>query len=193
MGQNSSERKPLLPKIHGRRGSQDPESPSPTGSHTYGRALPELMRDNDDDLATASKRAAWKIPAALIFLGLFMMLFVLFDIGLEQRKRKAAPPLGLPIKVQKRWGQYSPYLPAGKYKPPPSSCVINQVNIVSLFFVCVFIIFLHPSILTNPQRPSCTCNKAFREVFTTDTAYSSNATVRDTQITMMTTTRQWIA
>lgn len=44
----------------------------------------------------------------------------------------AVPTLGVPVKIQKRWGQYSPYRPAGKYVQPPKGCVIDQVNIVRL-------------------------------------------------------------
>ena len=42
----------------------------------------------------------------------------------------ALPELGVPEKIQRRWGQYSPYYPAGEYVPPPDGCVIDQVNIV---------------------------------------------------------------
>ncbi|THG97873.1 hypothetical protein EW026_g4210 [Hermanssonia centrifuga] len=38
--------------------------------------------------------------------------------------------LYLAEKIQRQWGQYSPYFPAGKYIPPPSSCSITQVNIL---------------------------------------------------------------
>ncbi|GJE84780.1 histidine phosphatase family protein [Phanerochaete sordida] len=40
------------------------------------------------------------------------------------------PVLDLPEKIQRRWGQYSPYYPAGEYVPPPVGCVIDQVNIL---------------------------------------------------------------
>ncbi|KAF7795764.1 hypothetical protein EIP86_006931 [Pleurotus ostreatoroseus] len=41
-----------------------------------------------------------------------------------------APPLGFPERIQRRWGQYSPYFPAGDYVPPPTGCEITQVNIL---------------------------------------------------------------
>lgn len=44
-----------------------------------------------------------------------------------------SPELGLPKKIQRRWGQYSPYYPAGEYVPPPVGCTIDQVNIVCRF------------------------------------------------------------
>jgi len=31
----------------------------------------------------------------------------------------------------KLWAQYSPYTPAGSYKPPPQGCSVEQVNLVS--------------------------------------------------------------
>ena len=139
MTTRASERKPLLPQVLERQpapgGTPERNSTSPDGSYTDRRrsAAASISSELEDDtLATASSRAARKVPAVLLFLGVFMLLFVLFDIGLEQRKQKSAPPLGLPKKVQKRWGQYSPYMPAGKYKPPPNTCVINQVNIVRM-------------------------------------------------------------
>ena len=44
--------------------------------------------------------------------------------------KSSVPELGVPEKIQRRWGQYSPYYPAGKYVAPPDGCVIDQVNIV---------------------------------------------------------------
>jgi hypothetical protein len=44
--------------------------------------------------------------------------------------KSAVPKLGVPEKIQRQWGQYSPYYPAGKYVAPPKGCVIDQVNIV---------------------------------------------------------------
>lgn len=45
------------------------------------------------------------------------------------------PDLGVPKNIQRHWGQYSPYYPAGKYVEPPSGCVIDQVNIVRVRFL----------------------------------------------------------
>lgn len=36
--------------------------------------------------------------------------------------------LGLPKKVLKSWAQYTPWMPAGKYIPPPVSCAVSQVR-----------------------------------------------------------------
>ena len=33
--------------------------------------------------------------------------------------------------AEKLWAEYSPYAPAGPYKPPPQGCSIKQVNLVS--------------------------------------------------------------
>ncbi|KIP09825.1 hypothetical protein PHLGIDRAFT_22644 [Phlebiopsis gigantea 11061_1 CR5-6] len=40
------------------------------------------------------------------------------------------PQLGVPEKIQRHWGQYSPYFPVGEYAQPPPGCVIDQVNIL---------------------------------------------------------------
>ena len=49
---------------------------------------------------------------------------------IEGTTRKDSLPIGIPDEVQRRWGQYSPYYPAGKYVPPPQGCHVTQVNIV---------------------------------------------------------------
>ncbi|KAI0072417.1 acid phosphatase, partial [Panus rudis PR-1116 ss-1] len=41
-----------------------------------------------------------------------------------------APPLGLPDRVQRQWGQYSPWFPAEEYPPPPESCELVQVHVL---------------------------------------------------------------
>ncbi|KAJ3532297.1 hypothetical protein NM688_g7444 [Phlebia brevispora] len=99
---------------------------SPDGAHT---------------LHAVSGRALWKASLILPFLGIFMLLVFMFDKGLRERHRKGSPdvfdpkqpdtpPLGLSNKITKHWGQYAPYLRAGKYKQPPDGCVIDQVNIL---------------------------------------------------------------
>ena len=40
-----------------------------------------------------------------------------------------APPLGVPKSLQRRWAQYAPWFPAGKYEPPPERCTITQVSL----------------------------------------------------------------
>ncbi len=66
--------------------------------------------------------------------------------------RLFAPPLGFPEKIQRQWGQYSPYFPAGKYIPPPSSCSITQVNIVSRFVNSRILLLTCSHIATTPRR-----------------------------------------
>ena len=130
MTDRSAERKPLLPRIHT---EQVRDIAVETRAHAYPASPTRSPGDLErvpTDLKTVSTRAAWKVTAVLMFLGIFMVLVYLFDKGLQSRKSVSAPPLGLPKKVQKRWGQYSPYMPAGKYPHPPSSCEIDQVNIV---------------------------------------------------------------
>ncbi|EKM59567.1 uncharacterized protein PHACADRAFT_205786 [Phanerochaete carnosa HHB-10118-sp] len=58
--------------------------------------------------------------------------FLLPSTGTNRVKgvKSGVPKLGVPEKIQRRWGQYSPYFPAGKYVSPPASCVIDQVNIL---------------------------------------------------------------
>ena len=121
------EHKPLL----ARASSNDNRSPENT-TYTYGRPLPtDIVDEEQGDFKSVTTRAAWKTSGVLLFLGIFMVLVFLFDKGLQDRRGAADPPLGLPEKVQRRWGQYSPYFPAGKYTDPPKSCRITQVNIVS--------------------------------------------------------------
>lgn len=36
-----------------------------------------------------------------------------------------------PFWAGKLWAEYSPYAPAGSYKPPPQGCSIKQVNLVN--------------------------------------------------------------
>ncbi|KAH9931261.1 histidine phosphatase superfamily [Fomitopsis serialis] len=36
----------------------------------------------------------------------------------------------IPIRIQRFWGQYSPYYPAGEYVPAPTGCNVTQVNIL---------------------------------------------------------------
>lgn len=65
------------------------------------------------------------------------LLFILTQTSVKEQLRHrffVAPPLGFPEKIQKRWGQYSPYFPAGGYVSPPEGCSITQVNIVSVIF-----------------------------------------------------------
>ena len=40
------------------------------------------------------------------------------------------PDIGFPESELRNWAQYSPYIPAAPYIPPPPGCVINQVNLV---------------------------------------------------------------
>ena len=74
------------------------------------------------------------------------------------------PQLGVPEKIQRHWGQYSPYFPVGEYVQPPPGCVIDQVNIVR---ICA-------------QLVSCPY---------TFIVYSSSAMVHDIPTTMTITTR----
>ena len=132
MPERGPEHKPLLKRSgSGGNDSDDARSLENT-TYTYGRPLPaDLVDAEQGDLKTVTTRAAWKTTGALMFLGIFMLLVFLFDKGLQFRKAASDPPLGLPEKVQRRWGQYSPYFPAGKYRDPPKECRITQVNIVS--------------------------------------------------------------
>ena len=60
-------------------------------------------------------------------------------------------PVGLPDKIQRRWGQYSPYYPAGKYVPPPKGCKITQVHIVSVLPPSSFPSFLKRAVIMLVQ------------------------------------------
>lgn len=40
--------------------------------------------------------------------------------------------IDVPIRIQRFWGQYSPYYPAGEYTPIPTGCNITQVSKYSL-------------------------------------------------------------
>ncbi|KAJ2983667.1 hypothetical protein NUW54_g10609 [Trametes sanguinea] len=42
----------------------------------------------------------------------------------------SSPSLGVSRGVQLSWAMYSPYFPAGVYRPPPANCKINQVHIL---------------------------------------------------------------
>ncbi|KAI0087758.1 histidine phosphatase superfamily [Irpex rosettiformis] len=53
-----------------------------------------------------------------------------FAIRLLLTDKGHTTPIGLPDRIQRRWGQYSPYFPAGKYVGPPKGCKITQVNIL---------------------------------------------------------------
>ena len=45
------------------------------------------------------------------------------------------PDIGFPESVLRNWGQYSPWIPAAPYAPPPFGCIVNQVsNPSALFF-----------------------------------------------------------
>jgi hypothetical protein len=53
------------------------------------------------------------------------------------------PDIGFPESFLQNWGQYSPYIPAATYIPPPPGCIVNQVRFHMLH--------LSPGIqLTNP-------------------------------------------
>ena len=36
--------------------------------------------------------------------------------------------IDVPVRIQRFWGQYSPYYPAGEYTPAPTGCTITQVG-----------------------------------------------------------------
>lgn len=57
------------------------------------------------------------------------------------------PDIGFPESVLRNWGQYSPWIPAGSYVPPPLGCVVNQVSFPSA-------LFLSP----NPSIDKTTCS-----------------------------------
>ncbi|KZT68433.1 phytase [Daedalea quercina L-15889] len=63
------------------------------------------------------------------------MAFVWYNILVNFNslfRRQLAPDAGLdvPIRIQRYWGQYSPYYPAGEYVPAPPGCNVTQVNIL---------------------------------------------------------------
>ena len=69
--------------------------------------------------------------ATVVILSVLLILQI-FHKEVLQPRFMLAPPLGFPEKIQRRWGQYSPYFPAGGYVAPPEGCAITQVNIVSV-------------------------------------------------------------
>lgn len=109
--------------------SKTPEKLIPTNLPLYVDSMRE--RERPPRLSSRGKVA----------LGLFFGLLVVSQLPISDTSlyRSAenhssvaalAPPLGFPEKIQRLWGQYSPYLPAGGYVQPPRGCSINQVNIV---------------------------------------------------------------
>ena len=42
--------------------------------------------------------------------------------------------IDVPVRIQRFWGQYSPYYPAGEYAPTPTGCNITQVSARVDFF-----------------------------------------------------------
>ncbi|KAI0683443.1 histidine phosphatase superfamily, partial [Cytidiella melzeri] len=71
---------------------------------------------------------------SLLALGVFVYCesFARLNVPLwiKPRKLSYSAPVGLPAKVQRRWGQYSPYFREGEYAPPPEGCEVSQVNIL---------------------------------------------------------------
>jgi hypothetical protein len=53
-------------------------------------------------------------------------LFPKLNLGLT------LPTSGLPARIPRLWGQYSPYFAVEVYRSPPPGCVISQVNLVWL-------------------------------------------------------------
>ena len=41
--------------------------------------------------------------------------------------------IDVPVRIQRFWGQYSPYYPAGEYAPAPTGCNITQVSALPNF------------------------------------------------------------
>ncbi|OCH87938.1 acid phosphatase [Obba rivulosa] len=76
--------------------------------------------------------------SVVLFLLIYGALLVLSLFGYLTRPSPSrvvtdpddAPSLGVPKHIQKMWGQYAPWHPAGHYTPPPEGCNITQVNIL---------------------------------------------------------------
>ncbi|KAK7691678.1 hypothetical protein QCA50_005077 [Cerrena zonata] len=71
------------------------------------------------------------------FLQISLILALLFLTGTYYSRSKyeftgilTSPPLGIPERVQRQWGQYSPWFPNKEYEYPPEGCEITQVNIL---------------------------------------------------------------
>lgn len=117
---------------------------SPTSSTSSGRDMsskelqaPALPTVSPEHLASCQKkRSANGRRVLALLVGATCATFIHLhgsSIELPNLLWTQAPPLGLPERIQRRWGQYSPYFPAGEYVPPPDGCDIVQVSIVRAF------------------------------------------------------------
>ncbi|KAH9836797.1 histidine phosphatase superfamily [Rhodofomes roseus] len=63
------------------------------------------------------------------------MIFVWYNVLINFSpllRTRFTPDVGVdvPVRIQRFWGQYSPYYPAGEYMPVPTGCNVTQVNIL---------------------------------------------------------------
>lgn len=95
--------------------------------------------NSSSDAVFASDRTRRALQPGKILVAIGVGLLVLTQTSfihvIQQGRAVApvAPPLGFPEKIQRRWGQYSPYFPSGGYVMPPEGCEITQVNIVRAY------------------------------------------------------------
>jgi len=86
--------------------------------------LPKPLVDPTISASPSKTRLLTRIAAIVA------LVFLFWNVRFGSGSVRTAPPLGLPDKVQRRWGQYSPWFPAGDYPSPPPGCQVNQVNIL---------------------------------------------------------------
>lgn len=99
----------------------------PLNTSSHGAIPPAVSHERQPRLSRVGK-----ISLLASTLGLLVVVHASFTSLTRQTPHALlAPPLGFPEKIQRRWGQYSPYFPAGGYVQPPVGCEITQVNIVS--------------------------------------------------------------
>ncbi|CAL1711253.1 unnamed protein product [Somion occarium] len=89
-------------------------------------AVANLNRDADSRIFNWKQFLKFFLTLAIVYIwGSIYPLSSLIGI-----RRDVTPPLGIPKKIQKHWGQYAPWFPVEKYKRPPKGCEITQVNIL---------------------------------------------------------------
>ncbi|KAI0345941.1 acid phosphatase [Trametopsis cervina] len=78
----------------------------------------------------ATRRLKLRAFVSIVAFGLALLCLIALPSSRDHWPHPEFLSAGVPTKVQKRWGQYAPWFPAGRYEHPPRECKITQVNIL---------------------------------------------------------------
>lgn len=94
---------------------------------------PQAARERTERYTRDSRRRTvlW-LSGSFLWLYVLWRVVLLLHVPLRVAPRTMTggtdvPSLGVPKHIQKMWGQYAPWHPAGHYVPPPDGCNITQV------------------------------------------------------------------